>query len=82
MKTKINLVGQRFNLKATQHTYKDRVYTTYELDDPVMEQKIHDMYGDEVRIFPPGTLGTCDWQPYRTNVYIDEHSIITEVTKG
>lgn len=80
------LVGQRFNLKGTPRRLelssgKIYEYVQYELDDAVMESKIRSMFPD-VRIFPPGAMGTADWVPGRTNVYIDKNSFITEVSNG
>lgn len=81
-----DLVGQKFNLKESTFIYGKGggqvVRTRYELDDPEMEAKIRDMFGENVRIFPPGTAGTTDWKPFRTNVHISKDGIITDVRAG
>lgn len=80
------LVGQRINLNKTPQSIKmgdnkTYDYVKYELNDPVMESKIRSLFSD-VRIFVPGTTGTADFKPYRTNVYINEDGLIFEVSNG
>jgi hypothetical protein len=77
-----DLVGQKVNLKETKRTVHEFEYIQYELDDSVMEDKIKSTFGEGVRIFTPGTMGTADWKPYRMNVHIDKHGIITRINNG
>lgn len=79
------LIGQRINLnkKPLRREVAGKVYeyVRYELNDPVMESKIRTLF-TEVRIFTPGQMGTADFKPYRTNVYINEEGIIFDVSNG
>lgn len=75
-------VGQQVKLKETPGKVGDFEYISYSLDDPEMVKTIKEEFGDSTRIFPPGTLGTADWDEFRINVYIDETGIITEISKG
>jgi len=82
-----DFVGQKVKLKVKTkkldlHELGIREYKSYELDDPEMVTKLKETFGENVRIFPPGTCGTMDFQQWRTNVYIDKNGIITEVNNG
>lgn len=79
------LIGQKVNLKTEEHKIKfldkDLTMTSYTLDDPHMQKLIQDTFPD-VRIFPPGTMGTADYKPFRVNVNINEQGIITSISNG
>lgn len=75
------LIGQKVHLDITERSSRHGVQMTYEMNDPVMEAKIRAEFAT-VRIFPPGTNGTMDAKPFRTNVYIDEDGVITRITNG
>lgn len=74
-------IGQKINLAVREIEYNGKVYKTYQLDDPLMEAKIKKAFSD-VRIFPPGTCGTGEYKPYRTNVYLDEDGTISVIDNG
>lgn len=75
------LIGQKVHLDIIERKTKSGVHTIYEVNDPVMEAKIRAEFST-VRIFPPGTAGTMDIKPFRTNVYIDKDGVITNIKKG
>jgi hypothetical protein len=77
-----DLVGRKVNLLERKITTKfGTEHVVYTVDDPSFVGMVKEMYPD-VRIFPPGTGGTTDWQPFRTNIYVDKDGIVTEVTNG
>jgi len=75
-------IGQQVRLKETPHVIMDKEYIQYSVDDPAMVSAIHEEFGSSVRIFTPGTVGTADWKPFRTNVYIDKTGVITDIRNG
>ncbi len=75
-------IGKTVQLKKTIHKTKYGDMTSYKVDDPKMVAAIKKEHGTNIRIFPPGTMGTCDFVPSRTNVYIDETGVITRVSNG
>ncbi len=77
-----NLIGQKVHLIEEKLPLKGgKEYTQYKLDDPLFEKTVKDMY-QNVRIFIPGTCGTLEWNPLRTNIHIDQNGIVTNVTHG
>lgn len=74
-------LGRVAVLKTTQKEHRGKVHTQYELDDPVLLQELKDAY-PTFRIWLPGTIGTMDFRPSRTNVRIDESGIIIQVYRG
>lgn len=74
-------VGRKVNLKKTSIMpgYKGKMYDYYDVDDPEFQKEIE---GRTVRVLPPGAIGTCDWQPHRMSVVINEEGIITEIRYG
>lgn len=82
----MEFIGQKFNLKAVTHKMeigKDIVdHVVYTPDDSEMKKKIEAAFVGTVRIFPPGTMGTQDYKPQRTNVYINKKGVIHKITKG
>lgn len=79
------LIGQHVKIKAQEHVQeflgKELKFTSYTLDDPEMQKKISQTFPN-VRIFPPGTMGTADYKPNRVNVYLNKDGIITEISNG
>lgn len=82
-------IGQKFKLKSTTITKmyealsdKPITYTSYQLDDPIMEEKIRAAFPGKVRITLPGTMQTQDHLPTRTNVHISADGIIIRISKG
>lgn len=79
------LVGRKVNLNMTEQDItigeKTKTYKRYKLDDNNFEQEV-DSISSNNRIFPPGTMGTMDYQASRLNVYINEEGIVTQVSYG
>lgn len=79
------LVGRKVNLNITEQDItigeKTKRYKRYTLDDDKFEKEV-DSISSNNRIFPPGTMGTMDYQASRLNVYINEEGVVTQVSYG
>lgn len=79
----MNLIGKKIKLKKEHQTLASgEIITVYHLDDNEVEEEIRNEIGGEVRIFPPGSLGTADYKQFRTTIYIDEDGVVTDVIQG
>lgn len=78
-----NLIGRKVNIDVTEHEYgkNKTLYKKYTVNDKKFEQEI-DAIAIENQIFPPGTMGTMDFKPYRLNVYINEEGVVTRADYG
>jgi hypothetical protein len=75
-------VGKTLRLRITEFDYPPiGKVKQYELDDPKMEARLLALAAD-VRIFPPGTGGTMDFNPFRLNFSIDENGVIDRAYRG
>jgi len=77
-------VGRKVILKESPWEFTDtggKHYSgiTYEVNDPEFEKEIEGLY---VRVWTPGTRGTCDWNTSRLNIHINKDGIITQVNYG
>ena len=79
------LVGRKVNLKVNEIVRGEgenkRIYKQYKVDDLKFVDEVNAI-SQTNRIFPPGTMGTMDYKPYRLNVHINEDGLVTEVNYG
>jgi len=78
-----DLAGRTVRLSTREHTlYRGGQTTVFRLDDPLFEEEMRARFGPGVRIFVPGTFGTADFSPFRTNIRIDKAGSVTAVYNG
>lgn len=79
------LIGQCVNLVKTNEVYRGHTFTHYEVDDPAMERKLAEAFGEDFRYNLPGSDygATLDFKATRANVAIDPNTgVILAVTWG
>lgn len=78
-----DLVGQIINLKIrkTFNHYGQEI-TTYDIDDPEMENRIKLTYGNDVRVILPGQRFLMNMSISRINIHIGIDGKIFRINNG
>ena len=76
-------VGKEVKLLTTETKYKEHIFVDYEVDasDQIV-QELYTLAGDNLRILPPNTVNTCDYNPTRVNVVVNETGKICNIYLG
>lgn len=54
----------------------------FKMDDPEFVSAVKEEYGENVRFMRPGFMYTQEMRFGRTNIHINEHGVVTDVTTG
>lgn len=78
-----NFVGKEIKLLITETKYKESVYTEYDVDpEDQVAKDLNTIVGDKLRILPPNTMTTCDYNPTRVNATVSATGEITNIYLG